>query len=150
MWRRLSCSCCRKPWTSNVFVACVFIIPIYMIALYDRKPRLGHKMYKYTKCRFKSLAPLLNVNRFASKFAWEVFPLPHSIPPRAVQKYQFLIFPMYAIGTLFYVISYKSIDRSFKTALVAAIPVNQFCWSKSAKHDVTLTSLTADLLRPGS
>ena len=30
------------------------------------------------------------------------------------------------------------------------IPVNPFCWSKSAKHDVTLTSLTADLLWPGS
>ena len=40
----------------------------------------------------------------------------------------------------------KSIDRSLKTAPVAAIPVNPFCWSKSAKHDVTLTSLTADLL----
>ena len=68
MWRRLSCSRCRKPWTSNVFVACVFTIPIYMIALYDRKPRLGHKMQKYTKCKFKSLAPPLNVNRFASNF----------------------------------------------------------------------------------
>ena len=37
-------------------------------------------------------------------------------------------------------------NRTFKTAPVAAIPVNPFCWSKSAKHDVTLTSLTADLL----
>ena len=33
---------------------------------------------------------------------------------------------------------------------MTAIPVNPFCWSKSAKHDVTLTSLTADLLWPGS
>ena len=44
MWRRLSCSRCQKPWTSIVFVACVFTIPVCMIALYDRKPRLGHKM----------------------------------------------------------------------------------------------------------
>ena len=36
-------------------------------------------------------------------------------------------------------------DCSLNTAPVAAIPVNPFCWSKSAKHDVTLTSLTADL-----
>ena len=49
----------------------------------------------------------------------------------------------------FWVISYQSIDRSLKTAPVAAIPVNPFCLSKSAKHDVTLTSLTADLLLPG-
>ena len=33
---------------------------------------------------------------------------------------------------------------------MAAIPVNPFCWSKSAKHDVTLTSLTADLLESGT
>ena len=33
---------------------------------------------------------------------------------------------------------------------MAAIPVNPFYWSKSAKHDVPLTSLTADLLWPGS
>ena len=39
--------------------------------------------------------------------------------------------------------------KIFKTAPVAAIPVNPFCWSKSAKHDVTLTSLTADLLWSG-
>ena len=44
MWRRLSCSRCRKPWNSIVCVACVFSIPVCMIALYDRKPRLGHKM----------------------------------------------------------------------------------------------------------
>ena len=43
---------------------------------------------------------LQNVNRFASNFVWEVFPLPRSIPPRAVKKYPFLIFSMYAIGTL--------------------------------------------------
>ena len=48
------------------------------------------------------------------------------------------------------IIRHKSIDRSLKTAPVAAIPVNLFCWSKSAKHNVTLTSLTADLLWPGS
>ena len=47
-------------------------------------------------------------------------------------------------------VSYKSIDRSPKTAPVAAIPVNPFRWSKSANHDVTLTSLTADLFWPGS
>ena len=40
----------------------------------------------------------------------------------------------------------KSIDRSLKTAPMVAIPVNPFCWLKPAKHDVTLTSLTADLL----
>ena len=33
---------------------------------------------------------------------------------------------------------------------MAAIPVYPFCWSKSAKYDVTLTSLTADLIWPGS
>ena len=54
------------------------------------------------------------------------------------------------IALLILVISYKSIDRSLKTAPVAANPVNPFCWSKSAKHDVTLTSLTADLLWPGT
>ena len=46
--------------------------------------------------------------------------------------------------------TYKTIDRSFKTAPVVAIPVNPYFWSKSAEHDVTLTSLTADLLRPGT
>ena len=66
MWRRLSCSRCRK--TSIVSVACLLTIQVCMIALYDRKPRLGHKMQKYTKCMFKSLAPPLNVNRFASDF----------------------------------------------------------------------------------
>ena len=38
----------------------------------------------------------------------------------------------------------------FKTASVAAIPVNPYFWSKSAKHHVTLRSLTADLLWPGT
>ena len=42
--------------------------------------------------------------------------------------------------------SYKTIDRIFKTAAVAAIPANPYFWSKSAEHDVTLTSLTVDLL----
>ena len=32
MCRRLSCSCCRKPWTSIVFVECVFNITVCMIA----------------------------------------------------------------------------------------------------------------------
>ena len=36
--------------------------------------------------------------------------------------------------------------RGLKTAPLVAFPVNPFCSSKSAKHDVTLTSLTADLL----
>ena len=45
---------------------------------------------------------------------------------------------------------YKSIHRSLKIAPVAMISVNPFCWSKSAEHDVTLTSLTADLLRSGT
>ena len=40
---------------------------------------------------------------------------------------------------------YKTIDRSFKTALVAAIPVNPYFQSKSAEHDVTLTSFVAEL-----
>ena len=40
----------------------------------------------------------------------------------------------------------KTSNRSHKTAPVAAIPVNPFRWSNSAKHDVTMTSLTADLL----
>ena len=31
-----------------------------------------------------------------------------------------------------------------------AFPVNPYCWSKSAEHDVILTSLTADLLWPGT
>ena len=31
-------------------------------------------------------------------------------------------------------------------APVAVIPVNTFCWSKSAEHDVTVTSLTVDPL----
>ena len=38
-----------------------------------------------------------------------------------------------------------TIDRSFKTALVAAIPVNPYFQSKSAEHDVTLTSFVAEL-----
>ena len=36
--------------------------------------------------------------------------------------------------------SYKKIDFSFKTAPVTAIPVNPYFRSKSAVHDVTLTS----------
>ena len=43
MWRRLSYSRCRKPWTSIVFVACVLTIPVCMIALYGEKLRLGYK-----------------------------------------------------------------------------------------------------------
>ena len=43
------------------------------------------------------------------------------------------------------VISYKTIDCSSKTALVVAIPVNTYFQSKSAEHDVTLTSFVADL-----
>ena len=69
----------------------------------------------------------------------------------------FEIFPKFSkfwkseIAVFFWVISYQSIDRrSLETAPVAAIPVNPFRWSKSAKHDVTLPSLTADLLWPGS
>ena len=50
-------------------------------------------------------------------------------------------------STSFYI---SQLIVALKTAPVAAIPVNPFCWSKSAKHDVTLTSLTADLLWPGS
>ena len=46
--------------------------------------------------------------------------------------------------------SYKTIDRSLKTAPLVTFPVNPYCWSKSAEHDVTLTSLTADLLWPGT
>ena len=68
MCRRLSCSRCRKPWTSIVFVVCVFTVPVCMI--------------KFCMRGF--------------------FALPHSIPPKAVQKYPFLFFPMYAIGTLLY------------------------------------------------
>ena len=45
----------------------------------------------------------------------------------------------------FSVISYKKIDCSFKTALVAAVPVNPYFRSKSAEHDVTLTSFVAKL-----
>ena len=40
--------------------------------------------------------------------------------------------------------SYKTIDRNFKTAPVAVIPVNPYFWPNSAEHDVALTSLTAD------
>ena len=39
----------------------------------------------------------------------------------------------------------KKIDCSFKTAPVAAIPVNPYFRSKSAEHDVTLTSFVAKL-----
>ena len=46
---------------------------------------------------------------------------------------------------IFRVISYKTIDCSFKTALVAAIPVNPYFQSKSAEHDITLTSFVAEL-----
>ena len=38
-----------------------------------------------------------------------------------------------------------SIDRSFKTAPVAVISVNPYFLSKSAEHDVTLTSFAAKL-----
>ena len=40
---------------------------------------------------------------------------------------------------------FKSIDRSFKTAPVAVIPVNPYFGSKSVEHDVTLTSFVAEL-----
>ena len=42
-------------------------------------------------------------------------------------------------------LSYKKTDCSFKTAPVAAIPVNPYFRSKSAEHDVTLTSFVAKL-----
>ena len=38
-----------------------------------------------------------------------------------------------------------TINRSFKTAPVAVIPVNPYFVSKSAEHDVTLTSFVAEL-----
>ena len=38
---------------------------------------------------------------------------------------------------------------SFKTAPVVAIPVNPYFRSKSAEHDVTLTSFVAELCYPG-
>ena len=41
---------------------------------------------------------------------------------------------------------YGGLIREKPHCAVAVIPVNPFCWSKSAEHDVTLTSLTADLL----
>ena len=37
----------------------------------------------------------------------------------------------------------KSIDRDFKTATEAMIPLNPYFWSKSTEHDVTLTSFVA-------
>ena len=37
------------------------------------------------------------------------------------------------------------IDGSFKTAPVALIPVNPYFLSKSAEHDVTVTSFKAEL-----
>ena len=37
------------------------------------------------------------------------------------------------------------IDRSFKTTPVAVIPVKPYFLSKSAEHDVTLTSFVAKL-----
>ena len=43
----------------------------------------------------------------------------------------------------------KTIDCSFKTSPVAAIPVNPYFRSKSAEHDVTLTSFVAELWYPG-
>ena len=50
------------------------------------------------------------------------------------------------VALLINVMSHETVDRSFKTAPVAAIPVNPYFWSKSVEYDVTLTSLTADLL----
>ena len=38
-----------------------------------------------------------------------------------------------------------ALTSSFKTASVAAIPVNPYFRSKSAEHDVTLTSFVAEL-----
>ena len=40
---------------------------------------------------------------------------------------------------------YQTIDRSLKTAAVAAFPVNSYFRQKSAEHDATLTSFVADL-----
>ena len=40
---------------------------------------------------------------------------------------------------------YKTIDRSFKYAPVASIPVNTYFWSKLAEHDITLTSFVVEL-----
>ena len=37
--------------------------------------------------------------------------------------------------------SYKTIERSLKTAPVAAILVSPYVWSNSAENDVTMTSL---------
>ena len=39
----------------------------------------------------------------------------------------------------------KNIDDSSKTVPVTAFPANPYFRSKSAEHDVTLTSFTADL-----
>ena len=49
------------------------------------------------------------------------------------------------VALLIYVISYKTINCSFKIAPVAVIPVNPYFRSKSAEHDVTLTSFVAEL-----
>ena len=46
---------------------------------------------------------------------------------------------------IIFINSYEKIDCGFKTAPVAAIPVNPYFWSKSAEHDVTLTSFVAEL-----
>ena len=75
MWRRLSCSRCRKPWTSNVFVACVFTIPIYMIALYDRK-----KMQIQVTCATSKCKPI----RF--KFCMRGFPITAQYPTKGRSK----------------------------------------------------------------
>ena len=47
-------------------------------------------------------------------------------------------------------LSYKTIDRSLKTAPLVAFPVNSYCWSKSAEHDVTLMSFTTHSKLPES
>ena len=39
---------------------------------------------------------------------------------------------------------YKTIDRILKIVPLVAFPVNSYCWSKSAEHDVTLTSFMTD------
>ena len=48
------------------------------------------------------------------------------------------------------VYEYLTIDHSLKTMPLVAFPVNPYCWSKSAEHHVTLTSLMTDSKWPPS
>ena len=93
MWRRLSCSRCRKPWTSSVHIRCmcVYYPDIYYRTL-RRKAQAGtsnvkiHKMQIQVTCAASKCKPI----RF--KFCMRGFPITAQYPTKAQGPLKISIF----------------------------------------------------------